>query len=125
MRLVWSSVGVLTNTCFLSQKVVCRFSARLSGSPSVPALAGYRSISSASKTFMGRLARLAGLFAPTITRYPPGKFFSKIVLPLIRLRLSTMPRRQGVSRSIGVSFSLLNPCPMSSVGCSTIMGLGL
>ena len=59
-------VGVDTFTSFLFQNVVNLFAARKSGSPSLPAVAGYRSISSARSILIGREARLDGLFAPTI-----------------------------------------------------------
>ena len=47
-------------------KVSVRLSARLIGSPSAPALAGYLSISSHNKTLIGLAAKLLGLLAPAI-----------------------------------------------------------
>ena len=73
---------------------------------------------------MGRLASPEGLFAPTMVMCPPGKFFFMMVLPESRLFVSTSPRSSGVSRTIGASRSLEKVCPMSSVGCITMMGAG-
>ena len=66
MRDVSLLVGVETQTSFLFQNVARRFPASNRGSPSLPAVAGYRSISSASRMRMGRDARDDGEFAPTI-----------------------------------------------------------
>ena len=124
MRLCPFRTGVETITVFLSQKVVCRFCARLKGSPSVPALAGYLSTSSASSTLMGRLASPVAEFAPTMVMCPPGKFFFMMVFPLYRLFTSTLSRSSGVSRIIGANRSLEKVCPMSKVGCITRIGAG-
>ena len=66
MRDVSLLVGVETQTSFLFQNVARRFPASNRGSPSLPAVAGYRSISSASRMRIGRDARDDGEFAPTI-----------------------------------------------------------
>ena len=63
----------------LFQNVVIRLAARSTGSPSVPALSGKRSTSSASSTRTGRDANPAGLLAPHMIRRPPGNNFDKIV----------------------------------------------
>ena len=79
MRELPSLVGVENNPITLFQNVVIRLAARSTGSPSVPALSGKRSTSSASSTRTGRDANPAGLFAPHMMRRPPGKSLDKIV----------------------------------------------
>jgi len=89
----------------------------VSGSPSLAADSDHLSISSHNKTFIGRLARPAGLLAPTIAIYPPGKnFLSMVFLPL---RLFVVPislLKIGVSRILGSIRSLEKDAPASTVG---------
>ena len=118
-------VGVETYIFFLFQKVLVRFSASFIGSPSVPALNGYRSTSSHKRIRIGRDASPAADCAPTMVICPPGNFLCKIVFSLSRLLASDIfPLRTGVSRIIGASLSLLNACAIPSVGCMTKIGDG-
>jgi hypothetical protein len=59
-------VGVEVSTIFLFQKVVALFFAKLTGSPSVHALAGYLSTSSQSTRRTGLLASDDGELLPAI-----------------------------------------------------------
>jgi hypothetical protein len=119
------TVGVEVKTSFLFQNVALLLRASVTGSPSVPADAGYLSTSSQSTTRMGLDASDAGLFAPQIVRWPPGKLLCNNVLPLSRLRASLiLPRSAGVSRNIGARRSFDHASPSSSVGISTKTGAG-
>jgi hypothetical protein len=124
MRLTPLIVGVDTRPIFRFQKVVVRFSARPTGSPSWPALAGKRSTSSQSTTRIGREARLAGALAPVMVRRPPGNAFCKIVsLESLALPENTA-LRTSVSRIIGATRSLENASAISTVGCTMRIGAG-
>ena len=68
-------VGVETLISFLFQNVARRFPAKSNGSPSLPAVIGYASISSANRIRMERIRRLEGEFAPTMVTCPPGNIF--------------------------------------------------
>ena len=100
IRLASLFVGVETITIFLFQNVAARFLASWIGSPSEPALAGYRSTSSQSTRRIGRDARPDGLLAPTSVKLPPGNNLCNVVFPLSLARGSfTLPLRQTVDLS--------------------------
>ena len=125
MREASLTVGVEVKINFRFQNVALRLRASVIGSPSVPALTGYRSTSSHKTTRIGRDAREAGEFAPQTVMWPPGKLLCSSVLPLSRLRGSLIfPRSAGVSRTIGARRSLLQASPSSSVGIRTRSGAG-
>ena len=115
--------GVDTYTSLLFQKVVSRSDARKSGSPSVPAVAGYLSTSSASSTCTGREAREVGLFAPTMAILPPGNTFSSMVFPAPRRSL-IIPRNTGVSCMDFASLFLEKLSAIVIVGCIIRIGTG-
>ena len=110
-------VGVLVSTSLRFQYVVKRFPASIRGSPSAPAVGGYASISSASRTRIGRLLSSVGEFAPVIVIRPPGNAFLNIVFPLVLLFSFILSLKAGVSLTIGISLSLLNVSASDKVGC--------
>src|SRR5690606_27992548 len=86
------TVGVDVRIVLRFQNVVDRLRASETGSPSVPALGGYLSTSSASTILIGRDARDAGLLAPASVICPPGNVLCSSVLPLSLARGSfTLP----------------------------------
>ena len=89
---------MLTKNFFLFQNVFVLFSAKERGSPSIPALAGNLSTSSASKILIGLELNPVGELAPTIAIYPPGNPFSSNVLSLsLAFASLTFPFNAGVS----------------------------
>ena len=68
MREVLASVGVEHRKRRRFQNVFVRALPRLTGSPSAPALGGYRSTSSNNATRIGRDASEAGELAPAMVR---------------------------------------------------------
>src|SRR4051812_20338639 len=117
------TVGVEHMTIRRFQNVFVLLIASESGSPSVPALGGYLSTSSASTTRIGREARSPGALAPTIVICPPLNFLCNSVLPLSRdLGSATLLASAGVSRSMGANRSLLQASPSLIVGWTSMIG---
>ena len=96
------------------------------GSPSLPALMGILSISSISKTLMGRDARLAGELLPAMASLAPFlNVFKRMVLsPSLLFGSPISSFNAGVLEIIGAKREVDQSLAISSVGCSTKIGPG-
>src|SRR5574343_3316 len=117
--------GVLHLYTLRRANVVVRATASSSGSPSPSTSAGQLLISSAKRYRIGMERNPAALFAPPMSRMPPGNSFSSIVLLLSRLLLSViLAESRGVSCTIGLIRCLLYRLAPSTVGSTSSIGPG-
>ena len=121
-------VGVDAMTIFLLwANSAVRWIASDTGSPSVPALAGYRSTSSSSAYRIGRIASPEGEIAPVNVMWPAPlarTLCSVVLLESRDLTGAIFPRSAGVVRNIGATRSFESALASSVRGSTTSTGPG-